>query len=327
VKAGDPLIRFDPGELQKEMSEKEAELKSIEAEIQQKQAQLKSLESDFAMQRMSAQLDYDTARVQIVEDEGLMPKKDIEQARLKLRHAEDRLRETTQKLEAERQASQAQMLILEVRKKNARSQYEFVMDSLKKMEVAAPAPGLVVINEIWKGGEEGKVQVGDTVWPGFSVISLPDFDTLLVKVWASEVDAGRLKEGQTAAVTLDAFPELKIPGKVKSIASVGAKRSYDSPKKEFEVALELGRIDPRLKPGMTARGSITVDAFPGVLSVPIESLKTEEGGTYVFVRTRWGTRKQAVRLGERNATHVVVADGLAEGDRILLLPPENDEGS
>lgn len=52
VKAGDPLIRFDPGEFQKEMSGKEAELKSIEAEIQQKQAQLKGLESDYAMQRI-----------------------------------------------------------------------------------------------------------------------------------------------------------------------------------------------------------------------------------------------------------------------------------
>jgi hypothetical protein len=32
-----------------------------------------------------------------------------------------------------------------------------------------------------------------------------------------------------------------------------------------------------------------------------------------------------VKLGERNATHVIVSEGPAEGDRILLLPPENNE--
>jgi len=325
VKRGDLLVRFDPGELQKEMSDKEAELKGIKAEIRQKTAELKALENDYAMQLLSAQLDYDMAKVQIVEDEGLIARKDIEQAKLKLQNAKDRLDQTRQKLEAERQSSLAQNQMLEVKEKNAQSQYDFVLDSLKKMEVLAPAPGLVVIGEIWKGEEQGKIQVGDNVYPGYSVIALPDFQTLQVRIWASEVDAGRLKAGQPASVALDAFPDLKLPARVKSVASVGAKRSYESPKKEFEVILELGRRDARLKPGMTARGSVTVDSFPGVLSIPIESVKTSEEGTFVYVRRGWGTRKQAITLGERNTTHIRVTRGVAEGDRILLLPPDKGD--
>lgn len=322
VQEGDLLVRFDPGELQKELSEKEAELKSLEAEIQEKRAQLSALENEYSMQLMSAQLDYDLARVQLVEDEGLVPRKELDQARLRLQNAGDRLEKTKKKLEAEREAAVSQARILEVRRKNAQSQYDFVLDSLKKMEIRAPSPGLAVINEIWKGGEESKVQVGDSVWPGFAIIALPDFATLQVKVWASEVDAGILKEGLPCTVTLDAFPDLSLPGKVGSVGQVGAKRDYDAAKKEFEVVVGLNRLDGRLKPGMTARASIVVSAHPDVLSIPLESVRQEEGAAWVQQKGRFGTRPVKVTLGERNATHIIVREGLAPGDRILLVPPE-----
>ena len=321
VKEGDPLVRFDPGELQKELSEKEAELKSLEAEIKEKDAQLAALENEYAMQLMGAQLDYDLARVQLVEDEGLVPRKELAQARLRLKNAEDRLEKTKRKLDAERQASASQALILDVRRKNAQSQYDFVVDSLKKMEIHAPSPGLVVINEIWKGGEESKVQVGDSVWPGFAIIALPDFATLQIKVWASEVDAGILKVGQPCSVTLDAFPDLALTGRVRSVGQVGAKREYESAKKEFEVIVGLDHLDNRLKPGMTARASIVVAGHKDVLAVPIESIQQEEGSSWVQLKGRFGARAVKVALGERNATHVIVRDGVAAGDRILMLPP------
>jgi RND family efflux transporter MFP subunit len=322
VREGDLLVRFDPGELQKELSEKEAELRSLEAEIQQKRAQLAALENEYAMQLMGAQLDYDLARVQLVEDEGLVPRKELDQARLRLQNAGERLERTKSKLEAEREAAASQGRILEVRRKNAQSQYDFAVDSLKKMEIRAPSSGLVVVNEIWKGSEESKVQVGDSVWPGFAIIALPDFATLQVKVWASEVDAGILREGQPCTVSLDAFPDLSLPGKVRSVGQVGTKREYDAAKKEFEVVIGLDRLDERLKPGMTARASIVVATHSGVLSVPIESVRQEEGGAWVQVRERFGTRAAKVVLGDRNATHIIVKDGLADGDRILMLPPE-----
>jgi len=327
VKEGDLLVRFDPAELEKERSEREAELRSLEAEIRQKEAQLEALEDDYAMQLMGAQLDYDLARVQLVEDEGLVPRRELDQARLRLQNAGDRLERTRSKLDAERDAAVSQARILEVRRKNAQSQYDFVLDSLKKMEIRAPSPGLVVINEIWKGGESGKVQVGDSVWQGFSIIALPDFSTLQVKVWVSEVDAGILKEGQPCTVTLDAFPDLSLPGTVRSVGQVGSKREYNAAKKEFEVVAGLDRLDERLKPGMTARASITVAGHEGVLFVPLESVRQEDGGAWVHLRGRFGSRAVKVTLGERNATHIIVQEGLAPGDRILMLAPEKAPGS
>jgi len=160
------------------------------------------------------------------------------------------------------------------------------------------------------------------VWPGATIITLPDFATLQVKAWASETDVGKLKPGQRTRITLDAFPDMKVMGKVKNVSQVGSKRTWESPKKEFEVVVEMARIDERLKPGMTARASITIDEFRDVLSLPIECVHEEDGGMFVYMKTTFGSKKCPVSLGDRNSTHVLIKDGLKGGERVYLAPPE-----
>lgn len=290
-KGGDVLIRFDPGELQKELNERESELKSLNAELKQREENLKAMELDYEMQMNSAQLEYELAKVQVVEDEGLVPKKNLEEAKLKLKAAEERYKKTKEKLESAKREAQANIEIIKVKIKNAKNNYDFAKESLDKMTVRAPSSGLVVLNEIWTGGEERKVQVGDSVWPGFCLISLPDFSTLRAKVWVSEIDAGKIEKGQKAIVSIDAFPGLKIKSEVESISQVGSKRNWDSTKKEFEVILALSRIDECLRPGMTSHSEIIVEEIEKVIKVPVESVLEEEGKNYVFLKTSFGSRK------------------------------------
>ncbi|MEJ5166819.1 MAG: efflux RND transporter periplasmic adaptor subunit [Thermoanaerobaculia bacterium] len=325
VKEGDVLVKFDPGELLKELNERESELKSLNAELRQREENLKAMELDYEMQMNSARLDYELAKVQVVEDEGLVPKKNLEEAKLRLKAAEERYNKTKEKLESAKREAQANIEIVKVRIKNAKNNYDFAKDSLDKMTVKAPSSGLVVLNEIWTGGEERKVQVGDSVWPGFCLISLPDFSTLRAKVWVSEIDAGKIQKGQKAFVSVDAFPGLKIDSEVESISQVGSKRNWDSTKKEFEVVLALSKIDERLRPGMTSHGEIVVEEIKDVLKVPVESVKEEEGKNFVFLKTRFGSKKVEVKLGKRNSTHIIVESGLKEGDKVFLIPPEESK--
>lgn len=325
VKEGDVLVKFDPGELLKELNERESELKSLNAELKQREENLKAMELDYEMQMNAARLDYELAKVQVVEDEGLLPKKNLEEAKLRLKAAEERYNKTKEKLESAKREAQANIEIVKVRIRNAKNNYDFAKDFLDKMTVRAPSSGLVVLNEIWTGGEERKVQVGDSVWPGFCLISLPDFSTLKAKVWVSEIDAGKIQKGQKAIVSIDAFPGLKTNSEVESISQVGSRRNYDSTKKEFEVILSLSKIDERLRPGMTSHGEIIVEEIKDVIKVPIESVKEEEGKSYVFVKTKFGSKKVEVKLGKRNSTHIVIEEGLKEGDKIFLIPPEENK--
>ncbi len=327
VKEGDVLLKFDPGELQKELNERESELKSLKAELKQREENLKAMELDYEMQMNSAKLEYELSKVQVVEDEGLLPKKNLEEAKLRLSAAEEKYNKTKEKLEAAKREAEANIEIIKVKIKNAQNNYNFAKESLDKMTIRAPSSGLVVLNEIWVGGEERKVQAGDSIWSGYCVISLPDFSTLKTKVWVSEVDAGKISKGQKAIISIDAFPGLKVKGEVESIAQVGAKRNWDSTKKEFEVILSLSRIDDRLRPGMTAHGEVIIEEINDVLKIPIESVKEEEGKNFVFIKTKFGTKKREIRLGKRNSTHIIVEEGLKEGERILLVPPEENKAS
>ncbi len=327
VKEGDILIKFDPAELQKELNERESELKSLQAELKQREENLKSMELDYEMQMDSAKLDYEISKVQVVEDEGLLPRKNLEEAKLKLKAAEERYQKTKEKLESAKRETLANIEITKVKIKNALNNYNFAKESLEKLIVRSPSKGLVVFNEIWRGGEEGKIQVGDSVWPGYSLISLPDFSTLKAKVWASEVDAGKLQKGQKAYIFIDAFPDLKIPGEVKSVAQVGSRRYYENTKKEFEVILNLSKIDKRLRPGMTSHGEIIIEEIKDVIKVPIESIEEKGGKYFVYLKTKLGSKRVPVKLGKRNSTHVIIEEGLKEGDKIYLIPAEEEKES
>ena len=222
-------------------------------------------------------------------------------------------------------AALADLKFLQVQKRNKEQNLAFARKSYDDMILKAPADGLVVINEIWKGAGSGKVQEGDTVWRGYGIISLPDLKTLQVQAWLSEVDIGNLKEGQKTKIMLDAFPGETFTGQVSRVSSVGAKRQFDSDKKEFEIIVSLDRLDDRMKPGMTVRATIAIKTLKDVVSVPIEAVFTgKDGESVVYIKSFGGKKEQVVRTGERNATHIQILEGL-EGGETLLIAKEDVE--
>ncbi|HPR64257.1 MAG TPA: efflux RND transporter periplasmic adaptor subunit [Thermoanaerobaculia bacterium] len=325
VKAGDILARFDPSELQNELDNSDAELKTIEAQIQQKEASLEALKRRYTLDLEDVKMQYELAKLDMVDDEGILPAKEIEKARLRLENAEQKYKETEKQLADEKEAALADLKVLQVQKRNKEQNLAFARKSYDDMILKAPADGLVVINEIWKGAGSGKVQEGDTVWRGYGIISLPDLKTLQVQAWLSEVDIGNLKEGQKTKIMLDAFPGETFTGQVSRVSSVGAKRQFDSDKKEFEIIVSLDRLDDRMKPGMTVRATIAIKTLKDVVSVPIEAVFTgKDGESVVYIKSFGGKKEQVVRTGERNATHIQILEGL-EGGETLLIAKEDVE--
>ena len=59
--------------------------------------------------------------------------------------------------------------------------------------------------------------------------------------------------------------------------------------------------------------------------IPIDALRTDAEGEFVYRRTAGGFEKVKVLTAERNADYVVIVEGLDEGDRIALTNPFADE--
>jgi multidrug efflux pump subunit AcrA (membrane-fusion protein) len=62
-----------------------------------------------------------------------------------------------------------------------------------------------------------------------------------------------------------------------------------------------------------------------VLVVPYQSIGTESGHSFVWLKNGSGFEKRTVKIGRRNDLYAVVESGLAEGDTIRRDANEDPE--
>ncbi|MFZ5626708.1 MAG: efflux RND transporter periplasmic adaptor subunit, partial [Bacillota bacterium] len=156
----------------------------------------------------------------------------------------------------------------------------------------------------------GNLQVGDEVKSGQTLATLLS-PSLQVVVPVDETDIGKIKIGQKAEITVDAYPERKFAGTVTEIAAQGTVQNKVA---SFDVTLVMDDTTG-LKAGMTANVEILVEDKKDALMLPIEAII--ERGDRKFVRTEAGSL-QAVETGLYNETMIEIKNGLKEGDRVVL---------
>ncbi len=195
-----------------------------------------------------------------------------------------------------------------------RANEEKILYSMK-----APIPGLVVYEINWNTGR--KISVGNTPWPGMSLVSLPDLSQMQVVTNINEVDISKVKKGQHVKITLDAFPDKQFSGTVAEVGTIGQQKNQGSNLKTFEVILTINGTDPILKPGMTTGNEIVIETVPAAVFIPIESVFEKDGKTIVYLMNGRKPRGQEVTLGVKNSNYIIVRSGVAEGDMIALRDP------
>jgi hypothetical protein len=197
------------------------------------------------------------------------------------------------------------------------------------MNIRAPQDGIVVYRTNWR---DEKKKVGDSVWFGEVVLSLPDLSEMKGDGFVDEADGGPVEEGQPVTVRLEARPDFDLQGTVSRIGRTVRQRSWRTPLKGFRVEVVLEKTDPTfMRPAMRFRGEVETGRIPGVLLVPRDVVFLRDGGPVVWARRLVGWREVPVTLGRRNRTQVEVVSGLSEGDRIspidLAAPPEEGPSS
>ena len=188
-------------------------------------------------------------------------------------------------------------------------------------EVAAKAPGLAVHSETFdKTGERRKLRVGDSVWGGTTVVTLPDLSAMLVEGRVPESEIHLLAAGERVRVALDAFPGVPLSGRLRSIGSVGGSQKDDA--RSFPVTIALDRSEPRFRPGMVARCTILGKPIADALLVPIDAVRSDEQGQYVLRVPRLGKpAPRRIRTGTSTSQLVQVLDGLKAGDSVRVVGP------
>lgn len=264
VKKGDILFEIDREPFQIMLDKSEAELASTTAEISsmrelfgEKTKELAKVEEDVAF----FQELFDDRRSLL--KRGMVNSERFDSAARNLEAARNRADGIREELGRIRQAlggapelpteKNPQVLAARARLLDAKL-------NLSKAAILAPATGIITKNDL---------QVGEYVTVGRPVFSIVSREDVWVEANLKETELTHVKEGQTATITVDAYPDAKWTARVASIApATGAEFSILPPQnatgnwvkvvQRIPVRLEVAESDggPPLRAGMSVIVSI-----------------------------------------------------------------------
>lgn len=185
--------------------------------------------------------------------------------------------------------------------------------------IRAPFDGVVLTKN---------ANVGDIITPFSSaadskgaVVNMADMSTLEVEADVSEVSLSKISVGQPVEIQLDAFPELRLLGKVSRIVP-----TVDRSKATVLVKVEFVEKDKRVLPDMSAKVAfLSRDLKPEerkpVTAVQPSAVAKREGKDVVFVIDKDTVRLAPVTVAAKVGDLVQVT-GVNPGDKVVLAPPE-----
>jgi HlyD family secretion protein len=326
VRTGEVAIQFDASKLQQMLKENQAALRQAEAEINQSQAKGEMAEEQDRTDLMKARYTLESAKLDASEN-AILSKIDGEEKQLGVANAQQALFQAEQKLKSDQASDAADLKDKEQARDKALFDVQETQQAVASMTVRAPMGGLVTILPNLRAGgffENGPpFKPGDQAWAGADIIEIPDLSSLHVNARVDEVDRGKLRVGQPVVVRVDAVPGAALTGSIDRISTL-AKIDFSAgwpPSRNFELDVELGRKDSRLRPGMTASLRASVERLPNSILIPVEAAFQKGGESVAYVQN--GTRfiPEPVEVSQRGEGELLISRGLKPGDRVALQDP------
>jgi len=195
---------------------------------------------------------------------------------------------------------------------------KYWQDAYKPTPLIAPIDGEVIVRA---------VEPGQTVTSSDAVIVLSD--RLIVNAQVDETDIGKVKPGQIAIISLDAYPQVKVNAKVDHI-------SYESKVVNnvtiYEVEIVPQRVPDVFRSGMSANVNIIEINKDNILIIPLEALNRDEEGNFILLSQGKDRKpiKRHVELGILGEDNVEIVSGLKAKDIVIIKTqkymPSKDTG-
>lgn len=319
VQQGDLLVRFDSTDLDNELLEVEDELQQTlrrrDQRVQQEDTALANLMRDARM--AERQLEY--AETFQSKDPEIFSRLEIIQSEIDSTLATRRRNNANRTREIREELGAVELDLLDLQRERAQLDIDEVEADLQQLEIRAPHAGIFVLTN-----DDGDLPVvGMEVHGRQTIAEIPQLEIMKANVYVLEADAGGLREGMPAEVSVEAHPEATYEGTVRRISALARRKSRFSPVQYFEVEIDLDRTDPEfMKPGQRVRATLIIENLDEVLTIPREAVfDGEEGAKIAYVDTVGGFEPVEIVLGPTALGRVVVESGLQEGDQVALQDP------
>jgi multidrug resistance efflux pump len=328
VAANDVVITFDATQQQRTLETKRSELKQAESEIERTEAEQRRRVAAARSELDEAQKALARARLEIKGNE-LRPRIEAENFIIAVANAEAHVRELEAKIDGERIAAQADVVIARQKRDKAAIDVADTERIIASLQVRAPIEGSISLLPHVRAGGPGRsapeFRRGDRAWFGAQIAELPDLTSVQMTARVDEADRGRIQTGSSVRVRVDAVPDKELTGTLKDI-SVIAKPDFTTwpPVRNFDLVVALADSDSRLRSGMSASARVELERLPDVLVVPTGAVFQRGAATVVYVVTRSGVESRPVTVMRRGRDLVAIAKGVSQGDRVSLKEPDQE---
>src|ERR1700704_625475 len=329
VHAGGVVLEFDPSQQEYNLGQNHSDLLQGEQEIVKAKADAAVQTAEDQTALLKAKYAVRRAELEVSKNELVSPI-DAQKNLLTLDEAKRALTQLQQDIQSHSASNQAALALSEEKRHKARLSMEQAEQNIKKMRVTAPIDGLVVIHGnrdstggffMW-GMTLPDYHVGDQVNPGSSIAEVIDISRLEVSAQVGETDRINLKAGQAVEMKVEALPGEAFTGKVQTVGGATSHEFWDEDAQhKFDVAVQLDRTDPRLRPGFAVRLDILGDNLSRAVSIPGGAIFDHDGTKVVYCKRNRGFEMQEVKVRAVSEGRAVL-NGLSPGTVVALVNPE-----
>jgi len=171
-----------------------------------------------------------------------------------------------------------------------------INDALSKTTIYSPADGSISSLT----SRVGERVVGTSQFAGTEVMRIANLDNMEARVNVNENDVPNVHVGQSARISVDAYPDRVIKGIVREIASTATTKNAGSQEEvtNFEVKISIPDRSVQLRPGMSATADVETATVANAVVVPIQSVTARLAGSNLSPEER-----------ERNTAQAAARDG------------------
>lgn len=330
VKQGQMIIALDPGQIDIQLRQAQAELFKAQKEMDRYRNWSRS--PDVARARrvvQSARTALSNTQTNLRDTKalytrGIVPRMEVDTLVQQAQSQQQELAAAQEELQAViAQGTGEDSRIADMEWVNAKARYDALLAQSEKKIIRAPFSGLIVRPGTPDNGKPVRVQPGLLVSQGAPLLTVIGLDMIQIAAQVEEVDLHQLKEGMPVSITGDGFAGTELSGRIREIGIQNNMSETQGAYYDVIVSVDtpLAERQHEIRPGMSARLAVMTWQDEHGIAIPAQAFHTDEktGATYVIYRQTAGGPPRHVNVTPgHSVAQGVEIHGIDAGE--VLLP-------
>lgn len=267
VKKDQVIAKIDPQTFELRVNQTRADLDAAKSAVAVALSNLAAQRAEAGRVRVNlADAERDFNRKKMLVEKNFISPAELDKARTLF----DATKEQLKSVEAQIEVNQSQVASAQAAVKQREALLKQAQVDLERTIIRAPVDGTVILRNV----DAGQTVAASLQAPVLFTIA-QDLRDMQVEAAIDEADVGRLKVGQQATFTVDAFPRRNFTGEIKQIrkSPVNVQNVIS-----YTVVISAANPEQNLLPGMTANVRVVYDSRDNVLKVANAALRFRPAG-------------------------------------------------